>query len=402
MRILANLNLRIFAEIKIADSPHPGEPPAVKEDRTKAPCGRIWQLAGWPAMSVDAAGVAPALLEATGAVSRLHGRMELLDGSARDEALLITLTDNAVLSSAIEGEVLRADSVRSSLANRLGIATGVKVSANQMEEGVVQMTLDATRNAMKPLSAKRLFSWQACLFPTGYSDGKKIKVGAWRPSSSDPMRVVSGNLADPKVHFVAPPASQVSAMMKDWLAYCTGTPRQNPLVHTALVHLWFLTIHPFEDGNGRVVRAATDLLLARVEQGAGRYFSLSAQIRKERAQYYKELETAQAGTLDATRWCVWFLGCLRRAADSSNVVVERVLKRARFWNQPATAQINLRQRKTLSKMLEGFEGDMTTGKYANLTRCSQDTAARDLEELTQAKLLLRNGKKGRSAGYRLA
>ena len=216
------------------------------------------------------------------------------------------------------------------------------------------------------------------------------------------MRVVSGNMADSKVHFVAPPASEVPAMMKDWLAYCADTPRQDPLVHAALAHLWFLTVHPFEDGNGRVARAATDLLLARVEQGAGRYFSLSSQIRKERAQYYKELEAAQAGILDATRWCVWFLGCLGRAADASNLVVERVIKRARFWNRPETDLINARQRKALSRLLEGFEGDMTTGKYANLTKCSQDTAARDLEELAKSKLLMRNDKKGRSAGYRLA
>ena len=371
----------------------------MKEDRAKAPRRQIWQLAGWPKLSMDAAAVATALLEASRAISRLHGRMELLDGSARDEALLITLTDNAVLSSAIEGEVLRADSVRSSLANRLGIETGVKTPANQKEEGVVQMTLDATRNAGKPLSAKRLYGWQACLFPTGHSDGKKIKVGAWRPSS---MQVVSGNVTDPKVHFVAPPATQVPAMMRDWLEQCSGTPRQDPLVHAALAHLWFLTIHPFEDGNGRVARAATDLLLARVEQGAGRYFSLSAQIRKERAQYYKELEAAQAGSLDATRWCVWFLGCLGRAADASNLVVERVLRRARFWSQAAAAQVNPRQRKALTRLLEGFVGDMTSGKYANLTRCSHDTASRDLEELAKAKLLLRNDKKGRSAGYRLA
>jgi Fic family protein len=374
----------------------------MKEDRVRLPRRQIWQLAGWPTLTVDAVAVAPALLEATRAISRLQGRMELLDGSARDEALLITLTDNAVLSSAIEGEVLRADSVRSSLANRLGIETGVKVPANQKEEGVVQMTLDATRNARKPLSAQRLFGWQSCLFPTGYSDGKKIKVGAWRPTSGDPMRVVSGNLTDPKVHFEAPPATQVPAMMKAWLVYCKGTPRQDPLVHAALAHLWFLTIHPFEDGNGRVARAATDLLLARVEQGAGRYFSLSAQIRKERAHYYTALEAAQAGTLDATRWCVWFLGCLGRAADASNQVVLRVIERARFWARPESALVNPRQRKALSRLLEGFAGDMTTGKYANLTKCSQDTAARDLEELTKAKLIQRNDKKGRSAGYRLA
>jgi len=373
----------------------------MKADRAQAPRGQIWQLAGWPALTVDAAAVAPALLEATRAVSRLHGRMELLDGSARNEALLITLTDNAVLSSAIEGEVLRADSVRSSLANRLGIETGLRAATNQKEEGVVQMTLDATRNARKPLSARRLCAWQACLFPTGYSDGKQIKVGVWRPSSGDPMRVVSGNLTDPKVHFVAPPATQVPAMMKAWVAYCAGTPSQDPLVHAALAHLWFLTVHPFEDGNGRVARAATDLLLARVEQGAGRYFSLSAQIRKERAQYYKELEAAQAGSLDATRWCVWFLGCLGRAADASNLVVERVLRRARFWSQAAAAQVNPRQRKALTRLLEGFVGDMTSGKYANLTRCSHDTAGRDLEALAKLGLLKANGKKGRSAGYQL-
>ena len=373
----------------------------MKEDRPKPPRRQIWQLLGWPALTVDAAAVAPALLEATRAVSRLHGRMELLDGSARDEALLITLTDNAVLSSAIEGEVLRADSVRSSLANRLGIETGTKVPANQKEEGVVQMTLDATRNADKPLTAKRLFGWHAWLFPTGHSDGKKIKVGGWRPRSSDPMRVVSGNVANPKVHFTAPPADQVPAMMKDWLTWCGGPKRQDPFVHAALAHLWFLTVHPLDDGNGRVARAATDLLLARVEQGAGRYFSLSAQIRKERARYYDELEAAQAGTLDATRWCVWFLGCLGRAADASNVVVERVLTRARFWGRPAASQVNPRQRKALTRLLEGFAGDMTSGKYANLTKCSHDTAGRDLEALAKLGLVKHNGKGGRSSGYRI-
>jgi Fic family protein len=328
--------------------------------------------------------------------------MELLDGSARDEALLITLTDNAVLSSAIEGEVLRADSVRSSLANRLGIEAGTKVAANQKEEGVVQMTLDAVRNADKPLTAKRLFKWHAWLFPTGYGDGRKIKVGGWRPRSGDPMRVVSGNVENPKVHFTAPLAEQVPAMMKAWLTWCGGPKRQDPYVHAALAHLWLLTVHPLDDGNGRVARAVTDLLLARVEQGAGRYFSLSAQIRKERKHYYDQLEAAQAGTLDATRWCVWFLGCLGRAADASNVVVERVLTRAKFWSRPATSQVNPRQRKALTRLLEGFEGDMTTGKYANLTKCSHDTAGRDLEVLAKLRLVRHNGKGGRSSGYRLA
>lgn len=374
----------------------------MREDRARPPRRQIWQLPGWPALTVDASAVAPALLEASRAVSRLHGRMELLDGSARDEALLITLTDNAVLSSAIEGEVLRADSVRSSLANRLGIETGTKVPANPKEEGVVQMTLDAVRNAGQPLTAKRLFKWHTWLFPTGYGDGKEIKVGGWRPASSDPMRVVSGNVAKPRVHFTAPPADQVPAMMKGWLAWCGGPKRQDPYVHAALAHLWFLTVHPLDDGNGRVARAATDLLLARVEQGAGRYFSLSAQIRKERKRYYDELEAAQAGTLDATRWCVWFLGCLGRAAEASNVVVERVLTRARFWGRPEASQVNPRQRKALTRLLEGFVGDMTTGKYANLATCSHDTAGRDLEALAKLGLVRHNGKGGRSSGYRLA
>jgi Fic family protein len=362
---------------------------------------QVWQLPGWPGLTVDMAAVTPALLEASRAISRLHGRMELLDGSARDEALLVTLTDNAVLSSAIEGEVLRVDSVRSSLANRLGIETGVKVSANQKEEGVVQMTLDATRGAAKPLTAMRLFTWHAWLFPTGHSDGKPIKVGGWRPASSDPMRVVSGDINNPRVHFTAPPATQVPAMMRDWLTGCADTKRHDPYVHAALAHLWFLTVHPLDDGNGRVARAATDLLLARVEQGAGRYFSLSAQIRKERSCYYEELEAAQGGTLDATRWCVWFLSCLGRAASASNEVVERVIARARFWGRPETTQVNPRQRKALTRLLDGFVGDMTTGKYANLTKCSQDTASRDLGELARLGLVSPNGKKGRTAGYRI-
>lgn len=362
---------------------------------------QVWQLPGWPGLTVDMAAVTPALLEASRAISRLHGRMELVDGASQSEALLVTLTDNAVLSSAIEGEVLRVDSVRSSLANRLGIETGVRVPASQKEEGVVQMTLDATRGAGKPLTAKRVFTWHAWLFPTGHSDGKPIKVGGWRPASSDPMRVVSGDINNPRVHFTAPPAAQVPAMMRDWLAACADTRGRDPYVHAALAHLWFLTVHPLDDGNGRVARAATDLLLARVEQGAGRYFSLSAQIRRERSRYYDELEAAQAGTLDATRWCVWFLGCLGRAAESSNKVVERVIARARFWGRPETAQVNPRQRKALTRLLDGFVGDMTTGKYANLTKCSQDTASRDLRELARQGLVSPNDKKGRAAGYRI-
>lgn len=362
---------------------------------------QVWQLPGWPGLTVDMAAVTPALLEASRAISRLHGRMELVDGAGQSEALLVTLTDNAVLSSAIEGEVLRVDSVRSSLANRLGIETGVRVPASQKEEGVVQMTLDATRGAGKPLTAKRVFTWHAWLFPTDHSDGKPIKVGGWRPASSDPMRVASGDINNPRVHFTAPPAAQVPAMMRDWLAACADTGGRDPYVHAALAHLWFLTVHPLDDGNGRVARAATDLLLARVEQGAGRYFSLSAQIRRERSRYYEELEAAQAGTLDATRWCVWFLGCLGRAAESSNEVVERVIARARFWGRPETAQVNPRQRKALTRLLDGFVGDMTTGKYANLTKCSQDTASRDLGELARLGLVSPNDKKGRAAGYRI-
>ena len=373
----------------------------MRKERPKGHRRQVWQLPGWPGLTVDMAAVTPALLEASRAISRLHGRMELVDGTAQSEALLVTLTENAVRSSAIEGEVLRVDSVRSSLANRLGIETGVKVSANQKEEGVVQMTVDATRGAAKPLTAKRLFAWHAWLFPTGHSDGKPIKAGGWRPASSDPMRVVSGDVDNPRVHFTAPPAARVPAMMRDWLAWCEDTKGHDPYVHAALAHLWFLTVHPLDDGNGRVARAATDLLLARVEQGAGRYFSLSAQIRRERSRYYDELEAAQAGTLDATRWCVWFLGCLGRAAEASNEVVERVITRAKFWRRPETAQANPRQHKALVRLLEGFVGDMTSGKYANLTKCSQDTASRDLEELARLGLVSPNGKKGRAAGYRI-
>ncbi len=356
----------------------------------------------WPAFRWDEAKTAANLVTVRHRQGRLLGRMEGLGFGLRNEAMLRTLTQDVVKSSEIEGEILDIDQVRSSIARRLGIDIGALTPADRDVEGVVEMTLDATRNFDKPLTAGRLFDWHAALFPTGRSGMRRIVVGAWRDDRSGPMRVVSGPTGRERVHFRAPAADRLDAEMAAFLEWLDQESVIDPVLKAAVAHLWFVTIHPFEDGNGRIARAIADMALARSEESSQRFYSMSAQIRKERNAYYNQLEATQKGDLDITPWLDWFLGCLDRAFDGAEAVLANVFLKARFWERHVQAPFNPRQRDMLGRLLDGFEGKLTSSKWARIEKCSPDTALRDINELIGLGVLQRDPGGGRSTSYSLA
>ncbi|MGD1104999.1 MAG: Fic family protein [Terriglobia bacterium] len=332
---------------------------------------------------------------------RLLGRMEALGFKLRQEAVLQTLTEDVLKSSEIEGERLDAGEVRSSLARRLGMDIGGLKPVDRNVEGVVEMMLDATRHYEKLLTEERLFAWHASLFPTGRSGMRPIRVGAWRDDSGGPMQVVSGPVGREHVHFQAPAASRLDAEMKRFLAWFNGNEENDWVVRAGIAHLWFVTLHPFDDGNGRIARAISDMALARSERSSQRFYSMSAQIRQERAAYYDILEQTQKGGMDVTPWMAWFLGCLGRAIEGAQSVLGTVLFKARFWESVRDFRLNDRQRLVLNRLLGGFEGKLTTSKWAKLAKCSHDTALRDIAALVQGGILMRNAAGGRSTSYAL-
>jgi len=330
------------------------------------------------------------------------GHMEALGFELRQEAVLRTLAEDVVKSTEIEGEKLDAAQVRSSIARRLGIDIGALKPADRAVEGVVEMMLDATRHYDQPLTAERLFGWHASLFPTGRSGLVRIRAGAWRNDRSSPMRVVSGPIGREHVHFEAPPAARLRREMRTFFDWFNAPAAIDPVLKAAQAHLWFVTIHPFDGGNGRLARAIADMSLARSENSPQRFYSMSAQIRQERASYYDILERTQKGNLDITPWMEWFLGCLGRAIDGAQTTLAAVLTKARFWESIAGVAINERQRLILNRLLDGFHGKLTTSKYAKLAKCSQDTALRDIVPLVERGILIRGTERGRSTGYTLA
>lgn len=362
----------------------------------------IYQQPSWPAFAWQH----ERLESLVGAVrhqqGRVLGHMEALGFSLQAEALLQTLTLEALKSSEIEGELLPAEQVRSSLARRLGIDVAGLVTAERRVEGVVDMLLDATQRFAEPLTAERLCSWQAALFPAGRSGLQRIQVGAWRTGAKGPMQVVSGPLGREQVHFEAPAADDVAAEMTRFLTWFNTDTPLDAVLKAGIAHLWFVTIHPFEDGNGRVARALTELQLARADASAQRFYSLSAQMRVERAAYYTQLETAQKGDLDSTAWLVWFLGCLSRALQATEQTLAKVLTKARFWEQHAAGAFNARQQRLLNQLLDGFVGKLTSSKWATIAKCSQDTATRDIQALLDQGILVKEAAGGRSTSYRLA
>jgi Fic family protein len=361
----------------------------------------VWKQENWPDLTWDSAQLAPLLAQVSREQGRLLGRMQDLGFELRREAQLSTLTEDVVRSSEIEGEKLDSDQVRSSIARRLGMEVGGLVAADRAVEGVVELMLDATTNYAQPLTADRLFGWHAALFPTGRSGLHKITVGDWRTDSGGPMQVVSGPIGRQKVHYEAPPAARVRKEMKRFLSWFDAPGDTDPLFVAGLAHLWFVTIHPFDDGNGRVARAIADMALARSEGSPQRFYSMSAQIRRERSDYYIMLERTQEGGLDVTSWQEWFLSCLRRAIEGSQDTLSSVLTKARFWERFAQQSLNERQVKVLNRLLDNFEGKLTTSKWAKLTKSSQDTAYRDILDLVERGALRKDPGGGRSTSYSL-
>lgn len=361
----------------------------------------IWQQSDWPHWRFDLARLSPLLAQVHQAQGRLHGRMQHLGVGLREQATLRALTEDVLKTSEIEGEQLNPASVRSSLARRLGVDIGALAPADRHVDGVVEMVLDATQNHRQKLSAKRLFGWHAALFPTGYSGLAKIRVGAWRNDAQGPMQVVSGPLRRQKVHYEAPPVQRLRTEATEFLRWYNAAPSTDPLLQAGLAHLWFVTLHPFDDGNGRIARAVGDMALARAEQSAQRFYSLSAQIQRERKDYYDLLERTQKGTLDVTDWLTWFLGCLLRAIEGADTTLAAVLAKARFWQRWAGTPMNERQIKLLNLLLDGFEGKLTSSKWGAIAKCSPDTALRDIGDLLERGVLVKSEAGGRSTSYEL-
>ena len=361
----------------------------------------IWGKPDWPEFTWDETSLFKLLARVSKEQGRLLGKMEALGFDLRSEANLRSLTEDVLQSSEIEGEKLAADQVRSSIARRLGMDVGGLVPADRDVEGVVEMTLDATGNYAQALTGERLFAWHASLFPTGRSGMTKIMVGNWRNDSSGPMQVVSGPIGREKVHYEAPPANRTSDEMAKFLRWFEQPGEIDPLLIAGLAHLWFVTIHPFDDGNGRIARAIADMALTRSEKTGQRFYSMSAQIRRERKKYYDTLEWTQKGDLDVTRWQEWFLNCLLRAIEGAQETLSVVLDKARFWERFAKEPLNARQIKVLNRLLDGFEGKLTTSKWAKIAKCSQDTAYRDILILIDRDALQKDPGGGRSTSYSL-
>lgn len=361
----------------------------------------IHELQEWPRFRWDVAGTATRLGEVRHAQGKLFGRMENLGFTLRDEAVLRTLTADVVKSSEIEGEKLDTDQVRSSIARRLGMDVGGLPPTDRDVDAVVEMMLDATQKYLAPLVEERLFGWHSALFPTGRSGMRKIIVGAWRDDKEGPMQVVSGSIGRERVHFEGPPAKTLPSAMNAFLAWFNAPPDVDPVIKAGLAHLWFVTIHPFEDGNGRIARAIADMALARSEGSPRRFYSMSNQIRTERTAYYDILERTQKGDLDCTEWLTWFLTCLGHAITGAEKTLAGVLERHTFWERHKTSGLNARQRILVDRLLQGYEGKLTTRKAAIHSKTSHDTALRDIDDLIKRRILKKNPGGGRSVSYSL-
>ena len=356
----------------------------------------------WPDFTWDAQALASKLADVRHRQGRLLGRVESLGFELQTEACLDTLTNDVVKSSAIEGENLNTEEVRSSIARRLGIDIAGLIPTSRDVEGIVEMMLDATQQFSRPLTNDRLFDWHAALFPTGRSGIHKITVGGWRTLLVEPMQVVSGPIGKEKVHFEAPCADRLEKEMQAFLMWFENGEDIDPVIKAGIAHLWFVTIHPFEDGNGRIARAIGDMALARADGTQNRFYSLSSQIENERKLYYDQLEKQQRSSPDITNWLAWFLDCLGRAISSAETTLGNVLFKARLWDTINPNPVNKRQHLIINRMLEDhFEGFMNTSKYANLAKCSNDTALRDIQELKKRGIFIQNPGGGRSTSYRL-
>lgn len=362
----------------------------------------IYKQKDWPNLTWNDQKLASKLSDIRHRQGRLLGKMESLGFDLNREALLNTLTSDVVNSSAIEGENLDSDEVRSSIARRLGINIAGLIPSSRNVEGIVEMMLDATQAYSKPLTKKRLFDWHAALFPTGRSGMHSILVGDWRDDSNGPMQVVSGPIGHETVHFEAPSANILNKEMTEFLSWFEKQHHLDPVLKAGIAHLWFVTIHPFEDGNGRIARAICDMALARADNTAYRFYSLSSQLQLERKDYYKQLEKQQRGTTDITEWLAWFLDCIGRSLSNAEDMLSKIMFKAQLWNKINQNPVNERQRQIINCMLENdFKGHMNTSKYAKLAKCSNDTALRDIQDLRDRGIFIQNTGGGRSTSYHL-
>jgi Fic family protein len=358
----------------------------------------IYEHKNWPIFIWAQDNIVPLLIQVRYQQGRLIGGMESIGFRLREETILQTLTQDVVKSSEIEGQILDQSLVRSSVARHLGIESAALDRVDRNIDGVVDMMLDATQNFDQPLTKERLLNWHASLFPHGRSGFTKIEVGAWRKI---PVQVISGRMDKAVIHFEGPAADLVDKEMELFLDWVNNETNQDLVLKAAIAHLWFVTIHPFEDGNGRIGRAIADLLLARSEKSSNRFYSLSAQIQSERKDYYAILEKIQKGTLDITAWIEWFFACLGRAIKDALASFDQVLLKGKFWDSLREISLNERQRKMINLMLEGFEGKLTSSKWAKINKCSQDTAYRDILDLIDRKIIRKNEEGGRSTSYSL-
>jgi Fic family protein len=383
----------------------------------------VYQTKDWPEFLWDNDLLLNLLGEVRNLQGKLVGKMEALGFDFREKALLKTLTLDVLKSSEIEGEIYKVEEVRSSLAKKLGMDLPDLVPYDRNIDGVADVLVDATRNNRDLLTEERLFSWHAALFPTGRSGMFKITVGNWRQDEGGPMyyvwnygtmhvgnwrqdeggpmQVVSGAMGKEFVHFEAPASKRVPKEMAEFIDWFNEETQLEPVLKAAVAHFWFITIHPFDDGNGRIARALTDMLLARADGINQRFYSMSAQIQKERKRYYSILESSQKSSVDITSWNVWFLECLKKSLLATDGILADVLQKSDFWREHAQTQLNERQHKMLNKVLDGFEGKLTTSKWAKISKCSSDTALRDIQDLISKKILKKEELGGRSSAYEL-
>lgn len=361
----------------------------------------IHQKPEWPAFVWQEPELTEMLGKIRYAQGKIAGRMDALGFSVRTEAMLNTLIEDVLKSTEIEGEILNPEQVRSSVARRLGLEIAGLVPSDRNVDGVVEMTLDATQNYNSLLTKDRLFGWQSALFPSGRNGMYRILTGKWRDNSKGPMQVVSGQLGNETIHFEAPDAMRIEEEMGRFLSWFNDSNEIDPVLKSGIAHLWFVTIHPFDDGNGRIARTIADMQLARSDSSTQRFYSMSAQIRQKRNDYYNVLEKTQKGSLDITNWLQWFLSCLYDSLVSTNETLNKVLERAEFWNKHAETALNERQRLMINKMQESFFGKLTSSKWAKITKSSQDTAGRDIQDLVTKGILEKEEAGGRSTAYRL-
>lgn len=360
----------------------------------------LWQHEDWPRFYWDADRLLSLLGEVRSLQGQLLGRMSAL-GFEGVQRHLDALTEEIIGSSRIEGVELSRDSVRSSVARHLGVTLDKDHLPDHYTEGVVNVMMEATLHYAEPLNAERLFGWHAALFPTGYSDGYKIDVARWR-SGEEPMQVVSGPMGKQKVHYEAPDCGHIPEMMEQFMQWVNDeNDNTDPIIRAALAHLWFVTIHPFDDGNGRITRTITEMMLARADQSERRFYSMSAEIMHHRNRYYDALERAQKCDMDVTEWLVWFLETLRDALTQAIITTQRTLKKATFWQRMDGIEISERQRKVINLLWDGLDGKLNTGKWAKINHCSQDTALRDIDDLIEKEILRKAAEGGRSTNYEL-